>query len=153
MNTRGLTLIEISLVILVIALLAAILLPPLCGPKPHMQCANHLRQLYTLGTVYASMHKGEWPDVSGEELWLSFTRTNPPLIALEERSILYCPILGDERGSGETDYSGPGMPWKKLGLGEAVGGDKPGNHGEQEGGYVLYKDGRVVEVEAIFLRR
>lgn len=103
-------------------------------------------QLYKLGTVYASMHKGEWPDVHGEELWLSFTRTNPPLIEPERHSILACPVLGEDRGPGETHYRAPRVPWKKLNAGEPLGGDKPGNHGEDYGGNVLMKDGRVEEL-------
>jgi hypothetical protein len=105
-----------------------------------------LRQLYTLGTVYGSMHKGAWPDVSGDELWLSFTKTSPPLIEPEHRSILVCPLRDDECGPGETHYFGPKVPFKKLGPNDPLGGDKTGNHGEGESGYVLFKDGRVEEI-------
>ena len=147
MNNRGLSLLEVFLVVIVIAILGSLLLPPICGhpTRRRIACEHNLMQLYKLGVVYSSTHKGEWPEIAGEELWLSFTKTTPPLIPPEHRSILFCPVLGEERETG-TDYLGPKLPWKKLGPQDPLGGDKPGNHGEGESGCVLFKDGRVEEI-------
>ena len=136
---------EIILTVFVFAVLSTLFIPTgrLVTPR-RTACAHNLMQLYKLGTVYSSTHKGEWPDVSGEELWLSFTKTTPPLIAPEYIDLLACPLRDEECEPGRTHYFGPKVPYKKLGYDEPLGGDKPGNHGE-EGGYVLFKDGRVEE--------
>jgi hypothetical protein len=157
MNERGLSLLEVCVIVIVISILAALLVPglhePGIGHPRRVACANNLMQLYKLGTVYSSTHKGQWPDLSGDELWLSFTKTTPPLIPPEYAEILACPWREEDCAPGQTDFFGPRVPWKKLGPGDPLGGDKPGNHGEQEGGFVLFKDGRVEEVDAKSLRR
>jgi hypothetical protein len=46
-----------------------------------------------------------------------------------------------------TDYRGPAVLVRKLESTDPVGGDKPGNHGEGNGGHVLLMDGSVQEVD------
>ena len=145
MNQRGLTLLEVFILVIVIGILAALFIPPTCGDGLRTNCSANLGQLYKVGTIYASMHKGEWPGIAGDELWLSFTRTTPPLIEEEHRAILACRVQGEECAPGETHYRGPRVPWKQLRPGEPLAADKPGNHGDDYGGNVLFKDGSVHE--------
>lgn len=146
MNHRGLTLLEVFILVILIGVLCALFVPaiPCGGHRKSVSCANNLMQLYRLGTIYAATHQKEWPAASGEDLWLSFTRTKPPLIEPEHRSILSCPVLGED-DPGETHYRGPRLPFKGLQSGDPLGADKPGNHGEGYGGNVLLKDGSVRE--------
>jgi hypothetical protein len=110
-------------------------------------CAHNLRQLYQLGTVYASSHKGNWPSARGEELWLSLHRMVPPLIETDQLEVLACPVTGVELGPDETQFRGPAVPMGKLGATDPLGADKEGNHGDQHGGNVLMKDGSIQEFE------
>jgi len=148
MNHRGLTLLEAVAIIAVICILAAVLLPvSVCCPRRQVACLSNLQQLYKLGTVYAMSYKGEWPDATGKDLWLSFRKMVPPLIAEEHASLLHCSVLDHELGPDETNYWGPLAPFKRLGIADPLGGDTPGNHGEEYGGNVLFKDGSVQEWE------
>jgi type II secretory pathway pseudopilin PulG len=157
MNHRGLTLLEVVVIVVVIAILAGLIVPPFCGEGMRRakatNCAHNLGQLYKLGTVYASTHKGEWPSETGDDLWLSFTKTVPPLIDATTIEILACPVLGEEIRPGETHYRGPQLPWSKLKSSDPLGGDKVGNHGDGVGGNVLYKDGSVMELDVQELHR
>jgi len=149
MRHQGLTLLEVLAVIIVIMLLSALLLPPMCGSglrkAKQTACASNLQQLYQLGTVYASTHKGEWPKSTGEDLWLSFTKTVPPLVRPDELLIFACPVRGEDPEPGECQYLGPRIPWNQLKPGDPLAADKEGNHGEEYGGNVLFKDGSVME--------
>src|SRR5574341_1411621 len=132
MNNRGLTLLEVLVIIVVIGILASLLLPSIgggCRPNRTIACASNLQQLYKLGTVYASSHKGAWPDATGEDLWLSFTRTIPPLIEADHVSLLSCPLRDEEAAAGECHYRGPRRPWAKLGPNDVLAADREGNHG------------------------
>jgi type II secretory pathway pseudopilin PulG len=149
MNTRGLTLLEVIVIVAVIAILAALLLPavtPGLGEGHRIGCAGNLRQLYQLGVVYSSTHKGQWPDAKGENLWLSFTRTTPPLLEPDQIEVLGCPVLREDPSPGQTDYFGPWQPASSLEQTGILGGDKRGNHGVEHGGNLLYKDGSVIEI-------
>ena len=148
MRNQGLTLLEVLVVIVLIGILAALLLPSIHvhgHPNRKIACANNLRQLYTLGTVYASTHHGEWPTATGENLWLSFTKMVPPLIEPEHASLLHCDLADDELGTDETNYRGPLLPWKKLTGGDVLAADREGNHGDGESINVLFKEGTVLE--------
>jgi type II secretory pathway pseudopilin PulG len=150
MNSKGLTLLEVIVIVAVIAILAALLLPavtPGIGEGRRMSCESNLRQLYQLGVVFSSSHKGQWPDAKGEDLWLSFTRTTPPLIDPDQIEVLACPVRCEDVEPGQTDFFGPRQPASSLKPTDILGGDKRGNHGDEFGGNLLYKDGSVLEIK------
>ena len=134
--------------IVVVGILSTLLSPVICPPhcSKGNRCAGNLRQLYQLGTVYASAHKGEWPREKGSALWLSFSKSSPPLLERDHLEMLGCPVRG-EWEPGQCDYIGPRKPISELRPGEALGACKPGNHGEATSGNVLLKDGSVVEYD------
>ena len=146
---QGFTLVELLVVIVIIGILASLLLPVIVHALFRAKvaaCASNQSQLYKLGTVYASTHRGEWPNATGTDLWLTFTRTTPPLIDSDALSLLCCPIRGDDESPGGCHYRGPRVPCKEVGRQEPLGADQDGNHGEEYGGNVLLKDGSVQEI-------
>lgn len=148
MNTRGLTLLEVIVIAAVIAILAALLLPavtPGLGEGHRIGCANNLRRLYQLGNIHASTHPGEWPSLQDGGLWLSFTKSQPPLLAQDDLEVLLCPVKGEPK-VGECDFRSPRLPFTSLAPRDIVAADLPGNHGEDQGGTVILKDGSVQEV-------
>jgi len=137
----------------VIGILALLFLPhTVCGggigPARRTACASNLRQLYQLGTLYSSTHQGEWPAARGSALWRSFTQTSPPLLEQEWLDVLSCPVKGEELSPGACDYLGPRQRVSALKPTDALGADKPGNHGEGVTGNLLLRDGSVQEYEA-----
>jgi prepilin-type N-terminal cleavage/methylation domain-containing protein len=146
----GFTLVELLVVIVIIGILAGLLLPVISNAILQTKitaCLHNQQQLYKLGTVYASSHKGSWPSAKGEDLWLALRRTVPPLIEADHASILHCMVEDPELSVDETNYRGPVVPFAKVGPTDPLGADKPGNHGERRGGCVLYKDGSAQEHE------
>jgi len=145
---NGFTLVELLVVIVIIGILAGLLLPVINEALLRAKivtCTNNQQQLYKLGTVYASSHKGSWPSAKGDDLWLSLRRMVPPLIEADHADILHCKVMDPELSVDETNYRGPVVPFARLGNCDPLGADKPGNHGDQRGGCVLYKDGSVQE--------
>jgi len=151
MAYRCLALREILVSIAAVGLLAILIVPVIVNfggeGTRRISCAHNLRQLYQLGTVYASTHKGHWPEAEGEGLWISFTRTTPPLLEQDYFDILACPVRGEELAPGQTDYFGPRQPPSSLKPNDILGGDKTGNHGDKFGGNLLYNDGSVLELD------
>lgn len=146
MNNRGLTLLEVLVIFVVIAILAALLLPVhVCSPRRDLRCLNNMQQLYTLGTVYATMHRGEWPAATGQDLWLCLRTTKPPLIEDDHAAILHCDVLDHELTVNETNYRGPRLTWAKLGPGDLLSADREGNHGKGESINVMHTDGSVMD--------
>lgn len=145
MNNRGPTLLEAIAVLAILAILAALFLPvSVCRPRKASRCRGNLQQLYTLATVYAATHRGEWPTATGADLWLSFRRTVPPLIAPESAEVLHCDVLDHELGADETNYRGPRVPFKELPANGLLAADAEGNHGEGEPLNVVLQDGSVL---------
>lgn len=52
-----------------------------------------------------------------------------------------CPVKGTQD---EIDYRGPAMAPRKMSNDDAFLADRPGNHGPEAGGNVVFKDGRIV---------
>jgi len=150
MNNKGLTLLEVVVIIVVIGILACLVLPSAHHPGIRQSrktaCAQNLRQLYQLATVYSSQHQGEWLQPGEEGLWLGLARTQPPLIEPEWLEVLLCPVLGESE-PGDCDFRASRLPYPGLAKDDVLGADKEGNHGEEYGGNVLLKDGSVQEVE------
>jgi len=146
----GFTLVELLVVIVIIGILASLLLPVLgiAIRRAHTAtCGNNLRQLHSMGIIYSSSHKGQWPLETGEALWLKFQRMIPPLLEAEWKEIYFCPVLGQVRDLGETDYRGPVSNINQAKSFDPVGADKVGNHGEGYGGNVLRKAGDVQQAD------
>jgi type II secretory pathway pseudopilin PulG len=146
---RGITLLEVIVIIIAIGILAAVLLPPVCGGRNRglTSCANNLKQLYSMGTIYASQHRGQWPEETGGSLWLTFQKMEPPLIQADLKDLYFCPFKAEPGDLGQTDYRGPITNVNHSMPGDPIGADKVGNHGEQEGGCVLRKAGDVQALE------
>lgn len=138
---------EVSVSVLGTALLSSILVP-LCVHRTHCgpgtRCPSNLRQLYQLGVVHAASHHGKWPEGTGSALWRSLAEMKPPLIDPDHLEILACPFKGEDE-AGRWDYLGPRKPVSELGPLDPLAGDRPGNHGPGQPGYLLLKDGSVVE--------
>jgi len=147
---NGFTLVELLVVIVIIGILAGLIIPVITHAIFRTKvttCLHNQQQLYKLGTVYSSSHKGSWPSGKGEDLWLSLRRLVPPLIEADHAIILHCMVMDPELGIDETNYRGPNVSFARLGICDPLGADKVGNHGDQHGGCVLYKDGSVLEHE------
>lgn len=149
MPNRGLSLLEVIVILVLVGILGALLLPPICG-RGHctrmLACQSNLQQLYKLGTIYAINHKGEWPPATGENLWLSLRNAVPPLIEPDHAGVLHCDVMDHELGPDETNYRGPRFGWAKTGSGDIICADREGNHGDGESINVMFKDGSVLEV-------
>lgn len=144
----GFTLVEMLVVIVIIAVLAGLLLPAVAGILDEVRivnCGNNLKQLYQLANVYATSRKGQWPKGRGEDLWLSFATTNPPLLEEDHLEVLRCPVLGEAFEHGVCDYRGPKDAVTRLRPVDPVAADKAGNHGERRGGNVVRRDGSLVQ--------
>ena len=54
-----------------------------------------------------------------------------------------CPFRDEAPEAGASDYRGPYLPVNRAQIGDPIAADKPGNHGEEEGGNVLRNSGDV----------
>jgi hypothetical protein len=137
---------------LALGVLAALLLSAVARATHRAKvtsCASNLRQLWMMQNVYVAQFGGRMksmPEQTGADFWRALSTTAPPLIDPTDADLFLCPVLGTS-SLGECDYLGPAHPVTRLGGGDPVGADKPGNHGPREGGNVLRKTGDVIELE------
>src|SRR5262245_43443326 len=114
----GFTLVELLVVIVIIGILAGLLIPVISIALNRARvanCASNLSQLYKTGMAYSATKRGHWPSLQGEELWLHFQKTAPPLLAGRQKEIYFCPRKGEMGVDGaSTDYRGPAVPIRKL---------------------------------------
>jgi type II secretory pathway pseudopilin PulG len=135
--------------VVLIAILAALLLPAIARATERAMvtsCANNLRQMHSLQTVYMAQFGGPkklMPEETGSEFWLKLTKTTPPLVDSSEQEVFLCPVKGQPGGS-KCDYLGPAAPALDLKATDPLGADHPGNH--KKGGNVLHKAGDIVEL-------
>lgn len=135
--------------VVLLTVLAALLLPAYTKSISRARaasCANNLRQLWTLQSIYASQFGGPdklMPGETGSEFWLKLTRTSPPLLDASELEVLICPLKDPPSGA-KCDYLGPGRPVSELKGEDPVGSDRPGNHAKS--GNLLRKAGDVTEL-------
>lgn len=145
-GSRGFTLVELLVVIVIIGILAGLLVPAISrgiGEADRTACRSNLQQLHKLGILYSASRKGRWPSAQGGALWVSFSEIQPPLIDPEQLDLLFCPLTDTEHAPGMTDFLGPVSSFGRLRDSEPLAADKEDNHGDRKGGNVLRKDGSV----------
>jgi prepilin-type N-terminal cleavage/methylation domain-containing protein len=136
-NKSAFTLIELLVVILIIAVMAALLVPGVMAIIRNAnvtKCKNNLSQLYTFVGTYRSEFGGPdylYPDATGQNFWQKICSAYDTLSKGDEvRSVWTCPVAG---GSG-LNYNGPvdqvydGSPTNTI-----LGMDLIDNHGGNEG--------------------
>lgn len=146
---RGLTLIDILVIVVVLAILAAFLIPSMRPFRINHRitaCANNLSQLYKMAQIYQAKNRGQYPSAQGSAFWLTLQKTDPPLIEAELSEIFFCPMKGEFRGPGSTDYRGPAGPLNQYNDADPLGADVVGNHDKEEGINVVRLSGDVVTV-------
>lgn len=127
-QNRGLTAIELMVVIVVIGIAAAVTVPAILRGSRNdllVRCESNLRALWKADADARA--KGHPPAGVGRAYWASLV---PP-----ER--LVCPL------SGHSHYRGPKGDPSQLPPHAPIGADAPGSHGAGQGGYVLFKNGEV----------
>lgn len=133
--------VELAVVVIILAILASLLVPAIDRANRNSRvssCCSHLAILWKMEYNYAQRY-GRMPDETGEAFWLRLSKPPMVFIDLTLADLYQCPVEGvDDPG---VDYRGPACDVERLGDGEPVAADVPGNHGE--GGNVLRKSGDV----------
>jgi prepilin-type N-terminal cleavage/methylation domain-containing protein len=162
MRSRGFTLVELLIVIVVIAILAGLLLPALVEAiysARETSCANNLRQVGTLAEVYRKSFGAPAYQLPGEDPADLGAGWHLKLIDRvsenKDNSVWQCPLEGGTSAVG-TDYRGPAKNPNVAAnyrLQEAIAGDKVyggnmTNHGEADrrGANVLTKGYQVLKI-------
>jgi prepilin-type N-terminal cleavage/methylation domain-containing protein len=136
-NRNAFTLIELLIVILIIAIMAALLVPGVMAiirSANVTKCKNNLSQLYTFVGTYRSEFGGPdylYPDATGQTFWQKVYNAYETLGKGDDvRSVWTCPVAGGNN----LNYNGPvnqvydGSPNNTI-----LGMDLVDNHGGNEG--------------------
>ena len=153
-RSRGFTLLEILVVVVVIGILIAVLLSSISGPGHRrakvVSCSNNLSQMWKMADIYRVQFGGPeraMPEAVGGAFWRALENTVPPLIDTTSVETFLCPVKGDGM-IGDLEYWGPGKQVSLLNDMEPVGCDIMGatpNHRE-EGCNLLRKSSDVLEI-------
>ncbi len=141
--SRGITLVEIVVAVVALAVLAMLFLPPLARALRHKKveaCAANLRTLHRAQAEYAARHPAA-PSGMGRAFWTRLSGENPPLV---DDSVYACPVYGAPKRN-KCQYLGPGGDAARLLETDPLGCDEIFNHSPngREGGNVLLKSGAV----------
>jgi prepilin-type N-terminal cleavage/methylation domain-containing protein len=130
---RGFTAVEMIVVVIVVGIAAAVTLPALLrGSRNllHARCESNLRALWKAESDYRAKN-GATPAARGSAYWAAVLGPGA------DPGLLVCPLSKGAR------YRGPAADPTPLPPMAVIGSDAPGNHGEGEGGYILFKNGEV----------
>ena len=128
---RGLTAVELIVVIIVVGIGAAVTVPAVlrAGRNERLaKCESNLRALWKLDADLRAKG-GAPPTGRGSAYWAMLAAKNPDLVT--------CPV------SGHAHYRGPAVDPGSLPPGAPMAADAPGAHGADEGGNVLFKVGEI----------
>src|SRR5262245_6888460 len=149
-GTKGFTLVELLVVIVIIGILASLLLPAISKAIRNGKLAsdaNNLKQLWTMQANYMAQFGGRaklMPPDTGAQFWVKLTLTSPPLIDTSLSDIYDCPLSPSIGGPTPCEYRGPSADLNTFNHGDPVGADNITNHGAAgsgEGGIVIRKSG------------
>jgi type II secretory pathway pseudopilin PulG len=137
----GITLVEISAAVVVVAIILAILLPVMAraGRLERLQaCQGHLHAMFEA----QAKAPPEPIQASGRAYWGRLTQTQPPLL---DPSVLKCPFV-DAADAPYCQYYGPAGDITNYDPKDPIGCDIETNHSDDgsQGGNVLLKSGSVV---------
>jgi type II secretory pathway pseudopilin PulG len=137
----GITLVEISAAVVVVAIIVALFVPVLVRASRlgRLQaCRGHLRTMFE-AQAKAPPTK---PQERGRAYWVRLTKTTPPLL---DPSALKCPFV-DSADAPYCQYYGPAEEIAESDPKDPIGCDIETNHSDdgKQGGNVLLKSGEVV---------
>ncbi len=150
----GFTLVELLIVIVIIAILAALLIPAIEAAifaARETQCLRNLNQIGTMLEIYRKDFGSRLyllPEATGRD----FHRKLRSAVADAGANDLWeCPLEGDVTDPTQVDYRGPASNVNRAGNFrpiDPIAGDEPGNHGDptRHGVQILTKDRRVIKI-------
>ncbi len=103
-------------------------------------CAGNLRILYMAIRAGELLDSPRWDAVGTGRAFIANVQAWP---TVQRRDFdPCCPVKGTRD---DIDYRGPALPPRRLKNDDPFLADRPGNHGPEKGGNVVFKDGRIVE--------